>query len=137
MIPARTGTDVALKEPPREETLKKSEPPKLEVIPPPVPKPAAPTPEAPARTTPSLPRASRSLKSDTSSRKDLSLKRATFFYRKQQILDLKRLRLKVLEMTGDEIDISDLVQEGVDLLLKKYSSTIRGENPGTEETAAR
>jgi hypothetical protein len=137
MIPSRTGAEVALKEPPREETLKKSEPSKLEVFPAPVPKPAMPTAEASARTTPSLPRASRSLKSDTSSRKDMSLKRATFFYRKQQILDLKRLRLKVLEMTGEEIDISDLVQEGVDLLIKKYNSTIRGENPGTEEIVAR
>ena len=74
------------------------------------------------------------LKSDTSSRTDMSLKRATFFYRKQQILDLKRLRLRVLEMTGEEIDISDLVQEGVDLLLKKYNSTIRGDSPAIEGT---
>jgi hypothetical protein len=139
MIPPRPGADTAIKELPKEEAPKRSEPVKLEVVPAAAPKasPPAPATETSSKSNPTLPRASRTLKSDTSARKDMSLKRATFFFRKQQILDLKRLRLKVLEMTGDEIDISDLVQEGVDLLLKKYNSTIRGETLGTDETSVR
>jgi len=134
MIPARTGPEALVQEFTKEEPLKKIEPPKLEATPAAPAKPQAVPAEAPPRTASTLPRATRMLKSDTSSRTDMSLKRATFFYRKQQILDLKRLRLRVLEMTGEEIDISDLVQEGVDLLLKKYNSTIRGDSPAIEGT---
>jgi hypothetical protein len=128
MIPPRPGPEVLVQE------FTKEEPPKLEAVPAVSPKQQAVPTEAPLRTAATLPRATRMVKSDTSSRTDMSLKRATFFYRKQQILDLKRLRLRVLEMTEEEIDISDLVQEGVDLLLKKYNSTIRGDSQVIEGT---
>lgn len=134
MIPSRAAPEVLVQPVIKEEPPKKLELSKLEAVPAATTKPQVVPAETSPRTAATLPRAIRTLKSDTSSRTDISLKRATFFYRKQQILDLKRLRLRVLEMTGDEIDISDLVQEGVDLLLKKYNSTIRGDSQAIEGT---
>ena len=64
-------------------------------------------------------------KAETSARNNTDLKRATFFFYKDQLIKLKRIRQRALEVTGEEVDLSALVQEGVNLLFKKYNDELK------------
>lgn len=88
-----------------------------------VPQSAPPTPPpAPASTR--LPQAARDRLAARSQRTDGNLARGTYYFRRDQLVDLKRIRQRTLEMSGEEVDLSDLVREGIDLLLKRYSALL-------------
>ncbi|GEM_PF-3414498 len=87
----------------------------------PSPAPQTPTISAPALTSTRLPQAARDRLAARSQRTDGNLARGTYYFRRDQLVDLKRIRQRTLEMSGEEVDLSDLVREGIDLLLKRYS----------------
>lgn len=94
---------------------------------PPEPELVPSSPEAPSvppASKPKLPAAARVTKTSPSQRTDSSLIRGTYYFRRDQIIDLKRIRLQVLERTGEEVDLSALVREAIDLLLKKHRSLV-------------
>jgi len=90
--------------------------------------------EVPKRTEVSMPRALRE-KREIAARNDPEMKRATYWYYREQLVDLKKLRQRVLEITGDEIDESALAREAMDLLLRRYNTLLHGTT--TEQASAK
>lgn len=104
------------------------------VVPPPAPQTSSVAPQATASTR--LPQAARDRLAARSQRTDGNLARGTYYFRREQLVDLKRIRQRTLEMTGEEVDLSDLVREGIDLLLKRYASLLGGKTSASIDSAA-